>query len=107
MSRKLEQDLIKPREVKPSIVNQQCDVYHFSWDLCDEDYMCYTTEHKYLAIGKHFLEAHDSNQLLNESHFNILRKCLSKFDCLSYELLYIKKLQPTLNTQVDSLFLVF
>ena len=34
MSKKLEQDL-KPKEAKPSIVNQQCIVYHFVCDLCD------------------------------------------------------------------------
>ena len=34
---KLEQDL-KPREIKPSIVNQQCVVYKFACDLCDADY---------------------------------------------------------------------
>ena len=34
MSKKLEQDL-KPKEAKPSIVNQQCVVYHFVCDLCD------------------------------------------------------------------------
>ena len=110
VSRKLEQDL-KPKEIKPSIVNQKCVVYHFSCDLCDADYVGYTArhlfqrvaEHKNSAIGKHFLEAHGSNHLLNESHFNILRKCESKFDCLVFEMLYIKKLNPSLNTQTDSI----
>ena len=32
MSKKLEQD-DKPKEAKPSIVNQQCIVYHFVCDL--------------------------------------------------------------------------
>ena len=32
--KKLEQDL-KPKESKPSIVNQQCVVYHIVCDLCD------------------------------------------------------------------------
>ena len=105
---KLEHDL-KPKEIKPSIVNQQCVVYHFSCDLCDADYVGYTArhlfqciaEHKNLAIGKHFLEAHGSNHLVNESHFNI--KCQSKFDCLVFEMLYIEKLKPSLNTQTDSI----
>ena len=40
VSKKLEQGLI-PKEAKPSIVNQQCVVYHFVCDLCD--YVGYTT----------------------------------------------------------------
>jgi len=39
--------------------------------------------------------------LLNDSHFNILRKSRSKFDCLLFEMLYIKKLKPTLDTQTE------
>ena len=65
VSKKLEQDL-KPEEIKLSIVNQQCIGYKFAWDLCDADYIGYTgwhlhqriAEHKYSAIGKHFLETH-------------------------------------------------
>ena len=110
VSRKLENDL-KPREVKPSIVNQQCVVYHFSCDLCDADYVGYTArhlfqrvaEHKNSAIGKHFLEVHGNKHLLNEGHFKILRKCQSKFDCLVFEMLFIKKIKPCLNTQADSI----
>ena len=30
-------------------------------------------------------------------------KCNSKFDCLVYELLYIKDIKPSLNTQADSI----
>ena len=55
ISKKLEQDL-KPKEIKPPIVNQQCVVYLFSCDLCDADYVGYTArhlEHKNSAIGKH------------------------------------------------------
>ena len=70
VSRKLEQDL-KPREMKPSIVNQQCVVYSFTCDLCDSDYVGYTArhlyqrivEHKNSAIGKHFLTAHGDTSL--------------------------------------------
>ena len=40
VSKKLEQDL-KPKEVKPPIINQQCVVYLFSCDLCDMDYVEY------------------------------------------------------------------
>jgi len=34
VSKKLGQDL-RPKEIKPSIVNKQCVVYNFSCDLCD------------------------------------------------------------------------
>ena len=79
VSKKLEQDL-KPEEIKLSIVNQQCIGYKFAWDLCDADYIGYTgrhlhqciAEHKYSAIGKHFLEAHSDKNLLNEGQFHIL-----------------------------------
>ena len=110
VSKKLEQDL-KPKEAKPSIVNQQCVVYHFVCDLCDADYVGYTArhlfqrvaEHKNSAIGKHFHEAHGRRDRLNESHFKILRKCQGKFDCLVFEMLYIKKFKPKLNVQTDSI----
>ena len=110
VTRKLEQDL-KPKEAKPSIVNQQCVVYYFSCDLCDADYVGYTArhlfqrvaEHKNSAIGKHFHEAHGRSDLLRENHFKILRKCQSKFDCLVFEMLYIKNLKPNLNVQTDSI----
>ena len=38
-------------------------------------------EHKNLPVGQHFHEAHGMRDLLNESHFKILRKCQGKFDC--------------------------
>ena len=111
VSKKLGQDL-KPKEIKPLIVNQQCVVYHFSCDdLCDADYVGYTArhlhqriaEHKNLAIGKHLLEAHGSKNLLKESQFRVLRKCQGKFDCLVFEMLWIKNPKPNLNIQTDSI----
>ena len=57
------------------------------------------TEQKNSAIGNHFHEAHGRRDLLNESHFKILRKCQGKFDCLVFEMLYIKKFKPNLNVQ--------
>ena len=44
VSKKLGQDL-KPKEIKPSIVNRQCVVYLFSCDLCDANYVEYTARH--------------------------------------------------------------
>ena len=111
VSKKLEQDL-KPKEIKPSFVSQQCVVYKFARDLCDADYVGYTArhlhqsiaEHKYSAIGKHLLEAHsDCKNLLNEGQFRVLKKCHEKFDCLVYEMLFIKELRRSLNTQSNSI----
>ena len=50
---------------------------HFVCDLCDADYVGYTARHlfqrvaedKNSAIGKHFHEARDRRDRLNESHF--------------------------------------
>ena len=79
---------------------------------CDADYVGYTArhlfqrvaEHKNSAIGKHFHEAHGSSRdRLHESHFKILRKCQGKFDCLVFEMLYIKKFKRKLNVQTDSI----
>ena len=99
------------QEAKRSIVNQQCGVYHFVCDLCDADYVGYTAQHlfqrvadhKNSAISKHFHEAHGRSDLLNESHFKILRKCQGKFDCLVFEMLYIKKFKPNLNVLTYSI----
>ena len=81
ISRKFEQDL-KPREIKPPIVNQQC-VLSFTCDLRDSDYAGFTTRHLYQriveyknsAIGKHFSTAHGKTSLLKESQFRILKNC--------------------------------
>ena len=43
------------------------------------------------------------SDILNEIHFKILRKCQGKFDCLVFEMLYIKKFKPNLNVQMDSI----
>lgn len=93
-----------------SIVNQ-CVVFHFVSDLYNADYVGSTAwhlfqcaaEHKNSAISKYFHEVHGSSNLLNKGHFNILRKCQSKFDCLVFEKLYIRKFKPNLNVQTDSI----
>ena len=103
--------VIKPKESKPPIVNQQCVVYHFKCDLCDADYVGYTCrhlyqridEHKGSVIGKHVRDQHGGDPSDIPRRFKILRKCQSKFDCLIYEMLFIKELKPTLNTQSDSI----
>ena len=60
-------------------------------------------EHKNSAIGKHLLEALGSSCQLNENQFGILCKYRSKFECLVYEMLFIKEHNPRLNMQSDSI----
>ena len=100
-SRKVSQTL-SVKENKPLIVNTQCIVYLFQCDLCDANYVGYTTrhlhqhvsEHRHSAIGKHLQTQHGNK---------VLKKYNSKFDCLVYEMLHIKDIRPSLNTQADSI----
>ena len=86
-------------------------VYKFECDLCNADYFGYTAhhlhqrinEHKHSAIGRH-LEQHGLSKTdLVDKQFSVLKKCRSKFDCLIFEMLFIKELNPELNTQKDSI----
>ena len=98
------------KEKKPSIVNNQCVVYKFECDLCDADYVGYTArhlhqrinEHKYSAIGRNLEQNGVSRTDLVDKQFSVLKKCSSKFDCLIFEMLFIKELNPQLKTQKDS-----
>ena len=109
-SRKIK-DEIKVREDKPPLVNQQCVVYSFQCGLCDAGYVGYTCrhlhqrieEHKGSAIGNHLREQHDMEPEDIAENFRILRKCQNKFDCLIFEMFFIKELKPTLNKQCDSI----
>ena len=79
-------------------------VYHFVCDLRDADYVGYTArhlfqrvaEHKNSAIGKRLYEAHGGRDHLHESYFKILTRSQGKFDCLVFEMLYIKKFKPNI-----------
>ena len=114
-SKKLGQDL-KLQEIKPRIINQHSVVYCFKCDLCDSNYVGYTTrhlfqrvaDHRYSAIGRHLRDAHGNIDSLNESQFRTLKKCSTKWDCLVYEMLYIRTIGPNLNTHYgQSLCLTF
>ena len=35
--------------------------------------------------------------------FEVLKKCKNKFDCLVFEMLFIRTLKPSLNVQSDSI----
>ena len=56
------------------------------------------------SIGNHII-SHSGNkkEILNTDHFKILKRCHSKFDCLLYEMLFIRNLKPPLNVQSDSI----
>ena len=61
------------------------------------------SEHRYSAIGKHLETQHGNNRTKTDHLFKFLKKCNSKFDCSVYEMLYIKDIKPSLNTQADSI----
>ena len=94
----------KQKEHKPPIVNQQNVVYYFKCDLCDADYVGFTgrhlhqrvEEHGRSTIGNHVKDEHGKDP-------KVLNKRQSKFDCLIFEMLFIRKLKPKLNKQSDSI----
>ena len=49
------------------------------------------------------MEAHDSNHLLKENQFRVLRRYQEKFNRLVFEMLFIKNLKINLNIQTDSI----
>ena len=73
---------------------------------CDSNYVGYTTchlfqciaDHRYSAIGHHLRDAHGNIDLLNENQCTMLKKCSTKWDCIIYEMLYIRTIRPNLNT---------
>ena len=46
-------NVIKGVEAKPPLINQHCLVYKFSCDLCDTDYVGYTSRHLFQRIAEH------------------------------------------------------
>ena len=112
--RKIEQEL-NVKEAKSPIVNEQCVVYNFQCDLCDAGYVGYTRGHLHnrvkrhikqqsSAIAKHHKNVHGTIPQDLLKRFEVLKKCRNKFDCLVYEMLFIrtlKVLKPNLNVQSD------
>ena len=98
------------KEKKHTIVSRQNVVYSFKCDLCEAGYVGYTCrhlyqrveEHKSSAVGVHFKNCHKNLEHF-DTNFTVLRQCKTKFDCLVYEMLFIKELKPSLNVQSDSL----
>ena len=111
-SRKIKQEL-NVKEAKPPIVNEQCIVYNFQCDLCDAGYVGYTRGHlqnrvkghkqQSSAIAKHYKNVHGTVPQDLLKCFEVLKKCRNKFDCLVYEVLFIRTLKPNLNVQSDSI----
>ena len=112
-SKKLNEDL-KVREVKPAIFNQKCLVYKFQCNLCDAGYVGYTRGHlhervngqrqKSSSICKHYISEHNANVppcFLEE--FHMLTKSSNESDYLINEMLFMRKLKPSINVQTDSI----
>ena len=56
-------------------------------------------EHRYSAIGNRLKNDHGLETIGDlTSNFSVLKKCNGKLDCLIYEMLFIKKKRPCLNT---------
>ena len=109
-SKKISEDS-KAKEAKPALVNQICVVYEVQCNSCNSNYIGYTSrhlhmrieEHKYSVIGKHLKNKHNERPTNLHEQSTALRKCRGKFECLTYEMLLIRKKRPTLNTQNDSI----
>ena len=90
------------KKAKPPIINQQCVVYKFQCDLCDEGYIGYTRGHLHnrvkghkqqsSAIARHYKNAHGTIPRDLLKRFEVLKKCKNKFDCLVFEMLFIRTL---------------
>ena len=80
-SRKIKDEL-KAKEPKPLIVNQQNVVYFCKCDLCDADYVGFTSRHlhqrveahKRSVIGNHVREQHGNEPCEIAKNFRVLRK---------------------------------
>ena len=89
----------KAKEPKPPIVNQQSIVYFFKWDV---DYVGFSSrhlhqrvkQHKRSVVGNHIREQHGNEPCEITKNFRMLRKCSNKFDCLIFEMLFIRDLRP-------------
>ena len=101
------------KEAKPSIVNEQCVVYKYQCDLCDAGYIGYTRGHLHNRVKGHKQQSSAIAKHCKNVHGRIpqdllkclegLKTCRNKFDCLLYEMLYIRTLKPNLNVQSDSI----
>jgi len=78
---------LRIQERKPPTVSRQCVVYQFKCDLCDADYIGYTTRHLHQRIEEHTCRASAAGAHVKGCHgisnpellkqFSILKKCFS------------------------------
>ena len=92
-------DELIAKEPKPPIVNQQNVVYFFKCDLCDADYVGFTNRHLHQRVEEQ--QGNESHEIAKK--VRILRTCSNKFDCLIFEMFFIRDLKPKLNEQSDSM----
>ena len=102
---------LRIQERKPPVVSRQCVVYQLKCDLCDTDYIGYTTrhlhqrieEHRATAVGAPVKGCHGISNPELLKQFSVLKKCQGKLDCLIRERLFICERRSKLNTQSDSI----
>ena len=70
--------------------------------LCRVHCPTLTSTHKWTPLFSHG-ETPWNTAWQQQNKDQVLRKCSGKFDCLVYEMLYIKDIKPSLNTQADSI----
>ena len=58
-------------------------------------------QHKRSVVGNHVSEQHGNEPREITKNVRVLRKCSNKFDCLIFEMLFIRDLRPKLNKQSD------
>ena len=54
-------------------------------------------------IQKAEMDEHGKDPEAIVSNFKILKKCQNKLDCLIFEMVFIRDLEPKLNKQCDSI----
>ena len=90
-------------EIHPSLI--------FTMELSDAHYVGFTSrhfhqreeEHKRSKPGSHVKDEHGKDRETIERNFKILKKCQSELDCLIFEMLFIRELEPKLNKHSDSI----
>ena len=60
-------------------------------------------EEKHSVVGKPFFEKHDVKRVNLGENFKIIKKCRRKVECLIFQMLIIRHIRPTFNTQADSI----
>ena len=68
------------------------------------DYRSFVLLHtlKCRLVSNHVREQHGNEPCEIAKNFRVPRKCSSKFDCLIFEMFFIRDLKPKLNKQSDS-----